>query len=94
MMDAVRTIGNELEVQSLNAAVAGFSFAAAIAWMDLVRWIIPQIIQLQKNGGSYYLLTALLTTLLSIIVFMVLSRVSKVVVKPNQVVYAVGRPIQ
>ena len=92
-MDTVRTIGNELEVQSLNATVAGFSFAAAIAWMDLVRWIIPQLVQLQKNSGSYYLLTALLTTLLSIIVFMVLSRISKTVVKPQGVVYAVGRPV-
>jgi hypothetical protein len=90
-MDAIKVISNEIEGQSLNAIVAGFSFAAAISWMDLTRWIIPQITAVQRNGGSYFLITALMTTLLSIIVFMVLSRVSKAVVKPQGVVYAVGR---
>jgi len=95
MMDqAVATVNlvtQELETQSLNAIVAGFSFAAAMSWMDLVRWVISQVIKVPKNGGTQYALTAILTTLLSIVVFMVVSRVSTRVSKPAQPVYAVTR---
>ena len=55
MDTAVKTVNlvtQELETQSLNAIVAGFSFAAALSWMDLVRWIIGQLIKVPKNGGS------------------------------------------
>ncbi len=95
MMDqAVATVNlvtQELETQSLNAIVAGFSFAAAMSWMDLVRWVISQVVKVPKNGGTQYALTAILTTLLSIVVFMVVSRVSTRVSKPAQPVYAVTR---
>jgi hypothetical protein len=36
--ETVTLVARELESQSLNAVVAGFSFAAALSWMDLVRW--------------------------------------------------------
>ena len=71
------SISAQLEAQSLNAVVAGFAFASAIAWMDAVRWLISQLVKAPKNGGVYSLLTALLTTLLSIIVFVIVQRVSK-----------------
>jgi len=87
----VNLVTQELETQSLNAIVAGFSFAAAMSWMDLVRWVISQVIKVPKNGGTQYALTAILTTLLSIVVFMVVSRVSTRVSKPAQPVYAVTR---
>lgn len=92
-MDPVKTtimIAQQLETQSLNAIVSGFSFASAIAYMDLVRWMISQIIKVNKNGGQYYLLTALLTTLLSIIVYMVIRTFLQPDIKPIQPVYAVG----
>jgi hypothetical protein len=63
-------IATQLEAQSLNSIVAGFSFASAIAWMDVVRWIISQVVRVNKNGGKYYILSAIFTTLLAIIVFM------------------------
>ena len=72
--ETVMLVANELEAQSLNAVVAGFSFAAALSWMDLVRWIVNQVVKVNKNGGMNYTLTALLTTLLSIVVFIVVSR--------------------
>ena len=84
-------ISRELETQSLNSVVAGFSFAAALSWMDLVRWTIHQVVKVQKNGGMNYTLTALLTTLLSIVVFIVVSRLSKKVRKPGQPIFAVTR---
>ncbi|MBT6183814.1 MAG: hypothetical protein HOI07_03560 [Betaproteobacteria bacterium] len=89
--EALIAISRELEAQSLNAVVAGFSFAAALSWMDLVRWSIHQVIKVQKNGGLNYALTALFTTLLSVVVYMVVSRLSSRVKKPSPVVYAVSR---
>jgi hypothetical protein len=94
MDTAVKTVNlvtQELETQSLNAIVAGFSFAAALSWMDLVRWIIGQLIKVPKNGGSQYLLTAILTTLLSIVVYLTIARISARVSKPAQPVFAITR---
>lgn len=96
-MDSVKAIeyqaaaiSREVESQSLNAVVAGFSFASAIAWMDLVRFIISQVINVPKNGGTYFALTALLTTLLSVLVYMGIARVSKEVKRPAAPIYAVS----
>ena len=89
-MDTIKIISGEVETQSLNAIVAGFSFAAAISWMDVTRWLIPQIVSVHKNGGSYYLLTALLTTLLSVIIFMAMRKISAKVVRPAQPVYSIA----
>lgn len=90
-VDTVLAISRELEAQSLNSVVAGFSFAAALSWMDVVRWSIHQVVKVQKNGGMNYALTALFTTLLSVVVYMVISRISKKVKKPGAPVYAVTR---
>jgi membrane protein implicated in regulation of membrane protease activity len=85
-----KTVLPQLEAQSLNALVGGFAFASAIAWMDVARFVIAQVVNVPKNGGMYYTLTALLTTLLSIVVYMLLRRVSKKVQEPAQPVYAVS----
>jgi uncharacterized membrane protein required for colicin V production len=53
---------------------AGFFFATAIAWMDVIRYVIARLVNVSKNGGSYYLLSAVFTTLLSIVVMMILAR--------------------
>ena len=88
---SVAQVASEFEAQSLNAVVAGFSFAAALSWMDLVRWMTHQVVKVQKNSGLNYAITAVVTTLLSIIVYMLLSRASKRVVKPVAPIYAVSR---
>jgi len=90
-MKTVNLVSQELETQTLNSIVAGFSFAAAMSWMDLTRWFIQQVIKVPKNGGSQYALTAILTTLLSIAVYLVISSISTRVSKPAQPVYAVTR---
>jgi len=86
-------IATQLEAQSLNSIIAGFSFASAIAWMDVVRWLISQVVQVQKSGGQYYLLSALFTTLLAIVVFMLVKAfVRNVEIKePGAPLYAVTR---
>ena len=90
-IDTVELVTQELETQSLNAIVAGFSFAAALSWNDLVRWTIQQLIKVPKNGGAQYTLTAILTTLLSIAVYLVIARISTRVSKPAQPVFAITR---
>lgn len=84
-------VARELEGQSLNAIVAGFSFAAALSWVDLVRWIVNQVVKVNKNGGMNYTLTALFTTLLSIFVYLAISRVSSKVQRPQQPVFAITK---
>ena len=77
------------ESQSLNAIVTGFSFASAIAWMDVVRWLISNIIKVNKTSGAFTLLAAVLTTFLAIIVYMVLKLIMPTLPPPQQPVYAV-----
>lgn len=85
-------IATMIESQSLNAVVAGFSFASAIAWMDVVRWIISQVVNVNKNGGNYYLITALLTTVLAVFVFIIVKALAmNVTINQQQPVYAVTR---
>ena len=84
-------VARELEGQSLNASVAGFSFAAALSWVDLVRWVANQVVKVNKNGGMNYTLTALFTTLLSIFVYLAISRVSSKVQRPQQPVFAITK---
>lgn len=91
MSSVVLDLASQLQTQSLNSVVAGFAFASAIAWMDVIRWMISQIVQVSKNGGQYYLLSALFTTLLSIVVFMLVKRFVKPDIKEPSVAYAVTR---
>ncbi len=84
-------VARELEGQSLNAIVAGFSFAAALSWVDLVRWVVNQVVKVNKNGGMNYTLTALFTTLLSIFVYLAMSRMSSKVQRPQQPVFAITK---
>ncbi len=92
-MDSLKTqavlVSSQFQDQSLNFVVAGFSFAAAIAWMDAVRWIISTIIKVPKNGGLYFVLTAILTTLLAVVVYLGLAKLSPQVKPPQQPVFAV-----
>ena len=90
-LKTVDIVTQELQTQTLNSIVGGFSFAAAMSWMDFIRWVITQIVRVPKNGGTQYALTAVLTTLISVIVYMVISRINGRVTKPAQPVYAITR---
>jgi len=90
-IETVNLVSQELSSQTLNSIVAGFSFAAAMSWMDFVRWSITQVIKVPRNGGRQYVLTAFLTTLLSVVVYLAVSTVSRRVSKPAQPVYAITR---
>ena len=82
---------DQFKTQSLSMVVGGFSFAAAIAWMDAVRWVISQVVRVNKNGGQYYFLTALFTTLLAVIAFTVVKSFEPRVKTDQQPVFAITR---
>ena len=83
-------IALQLETQSVNSIIAGFSFASAIAWMDVVRWLISQMVQVNKNNPNYYVLSALFTTLLAVVVYTIVKNVARnVTINQPSTVYAV-----
>jgi hypothetical protein len=90
MASLASDVASQFTAQTGNYVVAGFSFGAAVAWMDLVRYIIAQVVSVPKNGGTYYLLTAIFTTLLSIVVFLIMNRVLGTKA-PAQPIFAVTR---
>jgi hypothetical protein len=91
MAGLVSSIALQLEAQSLNSVVSGFSFAAAIAWMDVVRAIVSRVVKVEKSGMQYFILSALFTTLLAILMYMVIKTVAFNVKinEPQQPMYAV-----
>ena len=84
-------VAGQLEGQALNSLVAGFSFASAIAWMDVVRLLVSLAVKSNRNGAFPLTMTAVTTTLLSILVFMLVSRFSTRVKEPAAPMYAVTR---
>ena len=78
---------SDVTAQSATFAAGGFFFAAAIAWMDVVRFMISSLVSVPRSGGAYYLLSAVFTTLLAVVVLMLLKRVGA---QQPSVVYAVG----
>ena len=89
---ALMNVATQVEAQALNSVVAGFSFAAAVAWMDVVRFMISALVQVNKNNPNYYVLSALFTTILAILVYQLTKRVSRATIaQPGQAVYAVTR---
>ena len=90
-LQTVDIVTQELQTQTLNSIVGGFSFAAAMSWMDFIRWTITQLVRVPKNGGVQYALTAVLTTLLSVVVYMVISNINGRVKKPAQPIFAITR---
>lgn len=68
----------DITTQTAMFASAGFFFASAIAWMDVVRYVISQMVNVNRNGGAYYLLSAVFTSLLAIFIMMSLRRVGVV----------------
>ena len=48
-LQTVNLVTQELQTQTLNSIVGGFSFAAAMSWMDFVRWTITQIVKVPRT---------------------------------------------
>jgi hypothetical protein len=72
--------------------VGSLALTASLSWLDFVRAIVAMLIRVPKDTSQFYLITALLTTLLSVVVYMIIKFTARNVVinKPGQV-YAVTR---
>jgi len=90
MSGFVSSLASSVETQGLNSLVGGFSFASALAWYGLVQAIIEKYVK-QGPGIQAHLLAALLTTLLSILVFMLIKKFYADVKEPQQAIFAVTR---
>lgn len=92
MASTVMGIATTVEAQGLNAVIGGFSFAAALAWYEVVKTVVDRV---AKSNGSTQgaVIAALVTTLLAVIVFMVLKALVKNVEikEPGQPMFAVTR---
>jgi hypothetical protein len=82
----------EVESFALNAIVGSLALTASLSWLDFVRSIVAMLVQVPKDTTQFFLITALLTTLLSVVVYMLIKNMARNVVinKPGQV-YAVTR---
>jgi hypothetical protein len=60
--------------------------------MDVVRFLISVLVQVNKNNPNYYVLSALFTTALAVVVYVVVKNVARnvTIAQPSQV-YAVTR---
>ena len=61
----------------LESVATGFYFASAVAWMDVIRAVLTKSKLTKNNSQSFFALTAVLTTLLSVIVSMVITKIDK-----------------
>lgn len=91
MSGFVSSLASSVETQGINSLVGGFSFASALAWYGVVQAIIEKYVK-QGPGIQAHLMAALLTTLLSILVFMLIKKFYRPDLKePQQAVFAVTR---
>lgn len=92
MASTIVSAAVEVESFALNAIVGSLALTASLSWLDFVRAIVALLVQVPKDTTQFFLVTALLTTLLSVIVYMVIKATARNVVinKPGQV-YAVTR---
>lgn len=92
MASTLMSAAVEVESIALNSIVGAAGLVAALSWLDAVRHFTAMLIQVPKNTGSFFLVTALLTTLLSVITFMIVKAVARnVTIQKPGVVFAATR---
>jgi hypothetical protein len=92
MASAIVSTAVEVESFALNAIVGSLALTASLSWLDFVRAVVSMLIKVPRESSHFFLITALLTTLLSVLVYIIIKMTAKNVVinKPGQV-YAVTR---
>jgi Family of unknown function (DUF5654) len=82
----------EVESFALNAIVGSLFFTASLSWLDFVRSLVSMLIQVPKNTGSFFLVTALLTTLLAVVGYMGIKFAARnVTIQKTPTLFAVTR---
>jgi Family of unknown function (DUF5654) len=92
MASTIVSAAVEVESFALNAIVGSLALTASLSWLDFVRAIVSMLVKVPKDTTQFFLITALLTTLLSVVVYMIIKMTARNVVinKPGQI-YAVTR---
>ena len=91
-MSGIISLATIVETQGLNSLIGGFSFASALAWYGVVQAVIEKFVK-TGPGVQAHVFAALLTTLLSVIVFIILKKLVKNVKinEPGPTMFAVTR---
>ena len=91
-MSSLVSLATTIEAQGLNSLVGGFSFASALAWYGVVQAVIHKYVK-QGPGIQAHVIAALVTTLFSILIFMLIKNfIKNVEIKePGQTMFAVTR---
>jgi len=92
MASTVLGLATTVEAQGINSLIGGFSFASALAWYGVVQAVIEKYVK-TGPGVQAHVVAALVTTLFSILVFILLKKfIKNVEIKePGQTMFAVTR---
>lgn len=63
--------------EDLKGIAAGIAFAAAYAWIDVIRKTITHFVPFPNDSLKYYLLVAFIATVLSILIMALIRDESK-----------------
>jgi uncharacterized membrane protein YwzB len=84
-------ITSTVEAQGVNSLLGGLSFAAALSWYGVIQAIIEKYVK-QGPGIQAHVIAALVTTLLSVVVFMLAKKfITNVEIKETSPMFAVTR---
>lgn len=77
-MDTLAVI-KSLETQTTSFSTLGFTFAAAFAWMNFIQWAVSSVLKdkLGSPGGYSLAITALVTSILAIIMTMTMQFIQR-----------------
>ena len=91
MASSIMGIASTVEAQGVNSLLGGLSFAAALSWYGVIQAIIEKYVK-QGPGIQAHVIAALVTTLLSVIVFMLAKKfITNVDIKETSPMFAVTR---
>ena len=91
MASSIMGIAATVEAQGVNSLLGGLSFAAALSWYGVIQAIIEKYVK-QGPGIQAHVIAALVTTLLSVIVFMLAKKfITNVEIKETSPMFAVTR---
>jgi hypothetical protein len=77
-MDTIALI-KSIETQTTSFSTIGFTFAAAFAWMNFIQWTVSRVLKdkLGAPGGYSLAITALVTSILAVVVTMIMQFVQR-----------------
>lgn len=91
MASSIMGIASTVEAQGVNSLLGGLSFAAALSWYGVIQAIIEKYVK-QGPGIQAHVIAALVTTLLSVVVFMLAKKfITNVEIKETSPMFAVTR---